>query len=62
VLRFRSSHPFAAHSRANFGIIRSTSKHMILVRFLDLKFLYEQAANSGRNFKSTALDRSGAYR
>jgi hypothetical protein len=28
----------------NFGIIRDTSKVMILVWFLDLKFLHERAA------------------
>ncbi len=55
VLRFRSSHPFAARSRANFGIIRSTSNSIILVRFSKLKFLYEQSGKCCRKFKFTAL-------
>src|SRR5437763_4984093 len=55
VLRFRSSHHIAAHSHANFGIIRSTSKLMILVRFYGFEVPTELAASSDRNFKSTAL-------
>jgi len=43
VSRFRSSHHCAAHSFANFGI-KGTLAIMILVRFLDLKFLNEGAA------------------
>jgi hypothetical protein len=48
-------------SDANFGIKRGTSNFMILVRFLNLKFLHELAAPNDRNFKFTALDcrRSG---
>ncbi len=43
VSRFRSSQTVAAHSYANFGIKRDTSKYMVLVWFLDLKFLCEFA-------------------
>src|SRR5437588_6276888 len=39
VSRFRSSHTLSARSHANFGIKRDTGKYIILVRFLDLKFL-----------------------
>jgi len=35
---------FAALSVANFGIDKDTSKCMLLVRFVDLKFLIEVAA------------------
>src|SRR5437016_14384470 len=45
VSRFRSSQALAAHSRANFGI-KGTLALMTLVWFLDLKFLYEFAANA----------------
>jgi hypothetical protein len=55
VLRFRSSHHFAATSHANFGNIRSTSNFMILVRFMNLKFLQWTRRETGRNFKFTAL-------
>jgi hypothetical protein len=55
VLRFRSSHHFAATSHANFGNIRSTSNFMILVRFMNLKFLRWTRRETGRNFKFTAL-------
>jgi hypothetical protein len=55
VSRFRSSQELATPSDANFGIKRDTSKLMILVRFLDLKFLPGTRDNCGRNFKSTAL-------
>src|SRR5437660_1708773 len=41
VSRFRSSQALPARSHANFGIKRDTSKYIILVRFLDLKFLCE---------------------
>ena len=44
VSRFRSSQTFAAPSDANFGIKGTLRKSMILVRFLDLKFLSELAA------------------
>src|ERR1700737_704460 len=44
VLRFRRSHHVAAHSLANVGIKRSTRRPMILVRFLNLKFLGGLAA------------------
>jgi glutaminase len=53
VHRFRSSHHFATSSGANFGIKMCTSKSMILVRFLDLKFLWRACRTSDRNFKST---------
>jgi len=39
VSRFRSSHALSARSHANFGIKGDTTKYLILVRFLDLKFL-----------------------
>src|SRR5262249_8737418 len=55
VLRFRSSHHIATYSHANFGIIRSTSKFMILVRFYGFEVPTELAASSDGNFKSTAL-------
>ena len=54
VLRFRSSHHFAATSCANFGNIRSTSNFMILVRFMNLKFLRWTRSETGTNFKFTA--------
>ena len=41
-------------SGANFGIKRDTSNFLILVRFLNLKFL-RACSNNDRNFKFTAL-------
>ena len=55
VLRFRSSHHLSAGSHANFRNIRSTSNFMILVRFMNLKFLRWTRRETGRNFKFTAL-------
>ena len=55
VSRFRSSQALATPSDANFGIKRDTSKLVILVRFLDLKFLRGTRGNCAGNFKSTAL-------
>jgi hypothetical protein len=45
VFRFRSSHQFAAHSRANFGIKGTLAMLMFSSAALDLKFLQEPAAN-----------------
>jgi flagellar L-ring protein FlgH len=55
VLRFGSSHHLAATSHANFGNIRSTSNFMVLVRFMNLKFLRWTRRETGRNVKFTAL-------
>jgi hypothetical protein len=43
VVRFRHLHPFAARSRANAGIIRTTSNFMILVELLNLTFEHDLA-------------------
>src|SRR5215831_8161012 len=45
VFRFRSSHQFAAYSRANFGIKGTLAILMFSSAALDLKFLQEPAAN-----------------
>jgi hypothetical protein len=44
VVRFRHLHPSAARSRANAGIIRTTSNFMSLVELLNLTFERERAA------------------
>ncbi len=54
-LRFRSSHPFAAHSHANFGIIRSTGNYIKPVRFFGFEVPVRASGRFCRNFKSTAL-------
>src|SRR5262249_3896764 len=58
VCRFRSSHQFAAHPRANFGIKGTRATSMFLVRLMNLKFLNEPAATD-RNFKFAALAADG---
>jgi hypothetical protein len=45
VFRFRSSHQFAAYSRANFGIKGTLAILMCSSAASDLKFLQEPAAN-----------------
>lgn len=40
----------------------NTGNIMILLWFVDLKFLSEHAAKNNRNFKSTALERSVSQR
>ena len=46
---------------ANFGIKGALSNFMILVRFLNLKLLYELATPNDRKFKFTALVRQPQF-
>jgi hypothetical protein len=59
VLRFRSSHHFAAPSHASFGSPRSTRNFLIPVRFMKLRFLGRTRRDTGRSFKFTAPGRHG---
>ena len=52
VVRFRHLHPLAARSRANAGIIRTTSNIMILVELLNLTFESELAAGGTQTSNS----------
>jgi hypothetical protein len=50
VSRIRSSLYFAAHSGANFGFDKDTSKLMILVSFMVQKFARRTRGQVGANF------------
>jgi hypothetical protein len=56
VVRFRHLHPIAAHSKANVGIAKTTSKYLILVELLNLTFEQESGRNRDSNVKFAPQD------
>ena len=56
VVRFRHLPPLAALARANVGIIRTTSKFLILVELFNLTFEREPGRNRDSNVKFAPLE------